>query len=32
MYTQLLAIVDLAVKQAIITTDNFETEFVSIAS
>lgn len=27
MYTQLLAIVDLAVKQAIITTDNFETEF-----
>lgn len=28
MYTQLLAIIDLAVKQAIITTDNFETEFV----
>ncbi|XP_041019772.1 protein MON2 homolog isoform X5 [Juglans microcarpa x Juglans regia] len=27
MYTQLLAIIDLAVKQAIITTDNFETEF-----
>lgn len=29
MYTQLLAIIDLAVKQAIITTDHFESEFVS---
>lgn len=29
MYTQLLAIIDLAVKQAIITTDHFEAEFVS---
>lgn len=29
MYTQLLAIIDLVVKQAIITTDHFESEFVS---
>ena len=29
MYTRLLAIIDLAVKQAIVTTDNFESEFVS---
>lgn len=27
MYTRLLAIIDLAVKQAIVTTDNFESEF-----
>ncbi|KAE8010084.1 hypothetical protein FH972_006478 [Carpinus fangiana] len=27
MYTQLLAIIDLVVKQAVITTDSFETEF-----
>lgn len=32
MYTQLLAIIDLVVKQAIITTDSFETEFVSMSS
>jgi hypothetical protein len=32
MYTQLLAIIDLVVKQAIITTDSFETEFVSMIS
>lgn len=31
MYTQLLAIIDLAVKQAVITTDHFESEFVSKA-
>lgn len=31
MYTQLLAIIDLVVKQAIITSDNFETEFGNIS-
>lgn len=30
MYTQLLSVVDLAIKQAIITNENFETEFVSL--
>lgn len=29
LYTQLLGIIGLAVKQAIINNDNFETEFVS---
>lgn len=31
MYTQLLSVVDLAIKQAIITNENFETEFVSLS-
>lgn len=30
MYTQLLAIIDLAVKQTMITHDNYEIEFVSL--
>lgn len=30
MYTQLLSVFDLAIKQAIITNENFETEFVSL--
>jgi len=29
VYTQLIAIIDLAVKQAMLTNDNFEIEFVS---
>lgn len=29
VYTQLIAIIDLAVKQAMLTNDNFEMEFVS---
>lgn len=29
IYTQLIAIIDLAVKQAMLTNDNFEMEFVS---
>lgn len=29
IYTQLIAIIDLAVKQAMLTNDNFEIEFVS---
>jgi hypothetical protein len=29
IYTQLLAIIDLAVKQSMLTNDNFEMEFVS---
>lgn len=29
MYTQFIGIIDLAVKQAMITNDNFEMEFVS---
>lgn len=29
MFSQLLGIIDLAVKEAIVTNDNFETEFVS---
>ena len=32
MYMQLLGIVDLAIKQAIIGSENFETEFVSLFS
>lgn len=29
VYTQLISIIDLAVKQAMLTNDNFEMEFVS---
>jgi hypothetical protein len=32
MYMQLLGIVDLAIKQAIINSENFETEYVSLFS
>lgn len=32
MYMQLLGIVDLAIKQAIINSENFETEYVSLLS